>query len=161
MGTFLPGRAQVRPCIALSPTSCRLKVPGQRYPHPGSTLCKTSKLVALISKSRSSRYPQNMRFRRQVIHHTYVLLKLRVRLLLPGPGWGKSFLDLPKHDCRDAGGRAPKVGALGDAGAVAEGRFGRVYREVLATCLRKTYPAPDPPTNLKAPTYPPSTIFEP
>jgi hypothetical protein len=24
------------------------------------------------------------------------------------------------HDCRDAGGRAPKVGALGDAGAVAE-----------------------------------------
>ena len=26
------------------------------------------------------------------------------------------------HDCRDAGGRAPKVGALGDAGAVAEER---------------------------------------
>jgi len=25
------------------------------------------------------------------------------------------------HDCMDAGGRAPKVGALGDAGAVAEG----------------------------------------
>jgi len=24
------------------------------------------------------------------------------------------------HDCMDAGGRAPKVGALGDAGAVAE-----------------------------------------
>ncbi|WP_150113246.1 hypothetical protein [Methylobacter tundripaludum] len=25
-----------------------------------------------------------------------------------------------EHDCMDAGGRAPKVGALGDAGAVAE-----------------------------------------
>jgi len=24
------------------------------------------------------------------------------------------------NDCKDAGGRAPKVGALGDAGAVAE-----------------------------------------
>ena len=27
---------------------------------------------------------------------------------------------LPGHDCMDAGGRAPKVGALGDAGAIAE-----------------------------------------
>ena len=26
------------------------------------------------------------------------------------------------HDCRDAGGRAPRVGALGDAGAIAEER---------------------------------------
>jgi hypothetical protein len=36
---------------------------------------------------------------------------LKEGFLLP-PGEG--------HDCRDAGGRAPKVGALGDAGAVAE-----------------------------------------
>ena len=32
------------------------------------------------------------------------------------------------HDCRDAGGRAPKVGALGDAGAVAEDSPGRRRR---------------------------------
>ncbi len=75
---------------------------------------------------------------------------LRVRMLLLSPGWGKSFSDLPKHDCRDAGGRAPKVGALGDAGAVAEGRFGRDSRDGLAACLRKTYPAPDPPTTPSA-----------
>ena len=87
-------------------------------------------------------------------------------MLMPGSGWGESFSDLPKHDCRDAGGRVPKVGALGDAGAVAEGRFGtspgmdsversrtpepRDSRDGLAACLRKTYPTPDPPTKLSA-----------
>jgi len=75
-------------------------------------------------------------------------------MLLLSSGWGNFFLDLPKHDCRDAGGRAPKVGALGDAGAVAEGRFGRDSRDGLAACLRRSYPAPDPPTKLSALTYP-------
>jgi len=38
-----------------------------------------------------------------------------------------------EHDCMDAGGRAPKVGALGDAGAVAEERkLFRLIREVFA-----------------------------
>ncbi|MGZ8915877.1 MAG: hypothetical protein ACXW1Z_22590 [Methylobacter sp.] len=32
-----------------------------------------------------------------------------------------------EHDCMDAGGRAPKVGALGDAGAVAEER--KLFRQ--------------------------------
>jgi len=32
-----------------------------------------------------------------------------------------------EHDCRDAGGRAPTVGALGDAGAVAEER--KLFRQ--------------------------------
>jgi len=46
-------------------------------------------------------------------------------------GWGNFFLDLPK-----------------------QGRFGRDSRDGLAACLRRSYPAPDPPTKLSALTYP-------
>jgi hypothetical protein len=34
-----------------------------------------------------------------------------------------SVIIRPSVDCRDAGGRAPKLGALGDAGAIAEFYF--------------------------------------
>ena len=46
------------------------------------------------------------------------------------------------HDCRDAGGRAPRVGARGDAGAVAEDSPGRHRRKarVNPTAVRRVKP---------------------
>ncbi|MGZ5059759.1 MAG: hypothetical protein ACXWAA_15145 [Methylobacter sp.] len=44
---------------------------------------------------------------------------------------GVAYRDVGKereHDCTDAGGRAPTVGALGDAGAVAEER--KLFRRI-------------------------------
>jgi hypothetical protein len=78
---------------------------------------------------------------------------LRIHQIQAGM-WVTQTRDLTKHDCRDAGGRAPKVGALGDAGAVAEGQgetgnrsrgqpglcFGRDYMDVSTACLWWCHP---------------------
>jgi len=42
------GTLQGHPWLARSRTSCPLTSPEGRHPHPGSTLCKSSKLVASI-----------------------------------------------------------------------------------------------------------------
>jgi hypothetical protein len=42
------------------------------------------------------------------------------------------------HDCRDAGGRVPRVGALGDAGAVTEER--RMFRTLSNVATRVPHP---------------------
>jgi hypothetical protein len=42
--------------------------------------------------------------------------------------WGRLFFGYFLFDCTDAGGRAPTVGALGDAGAVAEAEQKKVTR---------------------------------
>ena len=134
--TFLLGRATSTSMCSLGrrrPVGSRSQEEGTRIParHCGSFKFRW------LRKQRAEPH-QFRRFRsleNQFNNCTIVLLTLWVLTLLLGPGWGRFFLDLTKQGC-----------------------FGRVYRDVLATCLRKTYPAPGLAPETSFSTEPLSTI---